>query len=515
MSESQHSATQPPPVLSSDAVERIILQPDPRLVASLGANHSIPTALADLVDNAIDAQAARVAINFVAHRHRLVQIEIIDDGIGMDHQTINGAMTLGHQRTYHDHELGHFGLGLKAAAMGNARTLTVFSTRANTQPVGRRLKSQDMARDYSCEVISDAASTKADSSRTKILSSNQGTLIEISDLTSAYNGKSDEEAQIFLEDTIQDVRHHLGIIFHRIIESGTIEITTDQTARKCSKSLPTKVRPINPFGYSQSGNPNWPLTLSAQIDGEALNLRCHIWPAKTKSAQFRLNTQNGVDAQGIYVYRGDRLIQAGGWSNVMSTKRNYQLARVELEFEEAKDHLKMNPEKSSLKFSPELNRAIGRASRNSTNFQTFLSSAESVMSEASKRNHVRKPSIPISKGISQPLKRAIKNEVGFSDIYEPISIRWKRLHTDRFVEIDFRDRTINLNNRYRSWFTGERSGINDSPILKSLLYLLTRETFQLENHSARAKDDISMWEEVLSSALMDEIQTREPSGNQD
>ena len=51
--------------MTDDVVRRITLAPDPGLVKSLGTNHSLATALADLVDNSVDAQASRVLIRFL------------------------------------------------------------------------------------------------------------------------------------------------------------------------------------------------------------------------------------------------------------------------------------------------------------------------------------------------------------------------------------------------------------------------------------------------------------------
>lgn len=45
-----------------DVLERKILDPDPRLIKSLGMHHTLESAIADLVDYSIDAQASRVLI---------------------------------------------------------------------------------------------------------------------------------------------------------------------------------------------------------------------------------------------------------------------------------------------------------------------------------------------------------------------------------------------------------------------------------------------------------------------
>src|SRR5437763_437860 len=114
------------------------LPPDPRALDALGRNHSLETALADLVDNSIDATATHVLIRFVQHGPRLVSLYVVDNGRGIAPDAIDVAMTVGGRRDYADTDLGRFGLGLKAASFSQAGSLTVLSQAAGAEAVGRR-----------------------------------------------------------------------------------------------------------------------------------------------------------------------------------------------------------------------------------------------------------------------------------------------------------------------------------------------------------------------------------------
>src|SRR5438132_600670 len=90
------------------------LPPDPRALDALGRNHSLETALADVVDNSIDAEATHVLIRFVQRESRLVGLYVVDNGHGIAPDVIDVAMTVGGRRDYGENDLGRFGLGLKA-----------------------------------------------------------------------------------------------------------------------------------------------------------------------------------------------------------------------------------------------------------------------------------------------------------------------------------------------------------------------------------------------------------------
>src|SRR4051794_20441548 len=137
-------------VAEPDVVDTIELKPDAGLVKALGTHHTFESAIADLVDNAVDANASRVSVRLLTKDDRLVQVEIVDDAQGMDSDRVDDAMTLGHQREYGAHDLGHFGVGMKAASFSHSDVLTVWSSREAATPVGRRIRRKDYSHDFSC-----------------------------------------------------------------------------------------------------------------------------------------------------------------------------------------------------------------------------------------------------------------------------------------------------------------------------------------------------------------------------
>ncbi len=136
-----------------DAVgTRKLPPPDPDVLGAIGLSHKLTSAIADLVDNAVDAEATHISVRFVEVDRRLVSLLVSDDGKGMSDKAIDDAMTVGKRRTYRDQALGHFGMGLKAASFSQADVLTVMSRTSSRRAVGRRWV-RSHAKNFDCDVL--------------------------------------------------------------------------------------------------------------------------------------------------------------------------------------------------------------------------------------------------------------------------------------------------------------------------------------------------------------------------
>jgi hypothetical protein len=495
---------------SNDVIERIKLAPDAGLVKSLGANHTLESAIADLVDNSIDAGASRVSIRLLTSNDRLTQVEVLDNGKGMDAAAANAAMTIGHQREYVDGDLGHFGMGLKAASFGHSDVLTVWSSHYGATPVGRRIRRADFSKDFTCEVLSADVAAERAADREIVLGSLVGTSIVWTDVRNAYRGRNPDEARSWLSTRNEALRSHLGVTFHRLLTSKRLQI--DVLIDEIGEALAgpgIPVMPIDPFGYMASGHPEYPKDLVARAGETKVKLTCHVWPAKSDVTGFRIGTKTGEQFQGFYIYRNDRLLQIGGWSDTATPTSARQLARVVLEDTGAiGPFVTMNPEKSGLKFEPVFHDAINKAeASDGTTFLAFLQDAESIYTDANKRKRQRKPVIRPDKGVAPAVRKRIESELPFID-GDAVNIKWKRMPAGEFLDVDHPDKTLWLNSRYRGLFAPDGGSLNDAPVVKALVFLLTHHVFEGQHLGSRDKDEIALWKSVLGAAAAAEEHMR-------
>lgn len=411
-----------------EVVDTIRLKPDAGLVKSLGSHHTFESAVADLVDNCIDAEATRISVRLLTENERLVQVEVVDNGKGMDAAAADLAMTLGHQREYAETDLGHFGVGLKAASFGHSDVLTVWSSRDGAVPVGRRIKRTDFSRDFSCQILSREAATVVQEQRKRQIDSAKGTTVIWSRLRSTYHGRNSDEAREWLSRTELALRQHLGVTFHRLIakKAIVIDILVDEF-EDADNAIGTPVKAIDPFGYATSGHPGYPKTIVATAGSHEIRFKCHIWPAKTDIPGYRIQGKSGEKFQGFYVYRKDRLLQVGGWSAAANPSVQRQLARVVIDDASSiSSLLTMNPEKSGLRFEAGFKDALDNAqARDGTTFDQYLKDAEDTYKTANKRTMKRHPVIAPDRGFAPAVRRQIEAELGLikSDALE---IRWTR-----------------------------------------------------------------------------------------
>jgi hypothetical protein len=497
--------------IDSDVIDRIHLAPDAGLVKSLGANHTLESAMADIVDNSVDAGASRISIRLLTHQDRLVEVEVLDNGRGMDNGAITGAMTIGHQRTYVETDLGHFGMGLKAASFGHSDVLTVWSCTSDGVPVGRRIRRADFSKDFSCEVLSVDAATTAASHRAAVFGGGAGTSIVWTQIRNTYRGRNAAEAREWLSNAEQALRAHLGVVFHRLIQDGRLQIEVLADERdQIALAIGVPVAPINPFSYANPGHPGYPKQLVAKAGQASVRLQCHIWPAKSDITGFRIGGKAGENFQGFFIYRNDRLLQAGGWSDTAIPGPARQLARVVLDDVSAiGSFVTMNPEKHGLKFEPIFHEAVSHAvAEDGTTFDQFLADAEAVYVDSNRRRRGRKPAISPDRGFAPKLRKIISRELPMIE-GEALGLQWRRMPEGEFLDVDLREKTLWLNSRYRALFAPERGSLNDAPMMKALLYLLTHHVFEGQILGAKDRDEIALWKSVLGAAAMTEQQMKD------
>lgn len=456
--------------------------PDPALARYIGLHHSLLSAVADIVDNSLDADARHVLVEFQLESRAPVGLRVIDDGRGMPDETLRSAVVLGRVRAYGDHDLGHFGVGLKAASLSQAREVVILTRARGYTPSGRSIRhgEGESANPVVSTYSPDDVGAGLDAARPGF-PLDHGTIIEWKQPTRFLSDPDPEAQAQWFDDTTADLVLGLGTRFHRRLERDGVEIRIGSRDIHSGRAgLAKKVSPVDPFGYSRSGHSGYPRRFTGTIDGMRFSYAAHIWPNDERSSSgFRLTRKGDDRGQGLFIYRNNRLLQLGGWNRLQARSEDLRFARVALDLTGAVvDHARINPEKSGVELDDALIDAIQNArADDGTSFKDFLRAAQGADKE-SHRRLARPVEVLPAMGVPVPAMESIREDAQVPGDESPITVRWRRLQDGEFFRIDFDNRDLLLNARFHRALTGrEFASGTSAPLVRTMMYLLTADFF--------------------------------------
>ncbi|WP_406861155.1 ATP-binding protein [Streptomyces sp. HUAS MG47] len=480
------------------------LPPDAGYAKALtNQGYGFEAAVADLVDNSIDAGADSVVVHFLRDSDRIVSLLVLDNGCGMDAAGLDHAMTVGRRRRYDGQALGMYGTGLKAASLSHARSLTVISRTKRSAPAGRKLTVEGIEDGFRCDAVDpDFAQQQIDVYDGLI--EWQGTIVRW-DRVRSFETVAPGQSEHYLSKAITRLETHLGLYLHRFLARG---LKLDIAVWDVSTGEETDhigVDALDPFGYKVPGKPGYPKKFLTSMEGVGdVALEAHVWPAKSNLAGFR---QIGAvhERQGFYFYRNDRLVQAGGWNDLRTSEGHMVLARIAVDLpDQPGEVFSLTVKKDGVHVTPAFTAGVERATDGGGNsFRVFLADAEAAYREGASRSVVERPSvIAPGKGFDPKVKRAVREELLLKAGEDPIRIEWVSLPDGRFFDLDRDDYAILINKNFRDDFNdGRRGGSNDAPVTKTLLYLLLQDCFGLGRWEKKRADRIDYWNSILLAAV--------------
>lgn len=293
-------------------------------------------AVADVVDNSIAARATLVAVD-IEFDGDDSWVRIADNGKGMKADALREAMRFGAERTYETDDLGKFGLGLKTASLSQCECLSVASrwNRGRADIAGYSWDLAHIEKSNKWEII-PIGKDGASASIREPLKERPGTVVlwRRLDRLLGYKHPYGEMARKRLSQMCREVEVHLGMVFHRFI-SG-------EAGRRKLKIMVNgnTVTPWDPFCRNEPKTMRLqPVKLKVEHEGVKgeVTLEPFILPpqhafSSKPAADDAAGPLSWNQQQGFYIYRADRMIQSGGWSNLRAPDEHTKLARVAVRF---------------------------------------------------------------------------------------------------------------------------------------------------------------------------------------
>jgi len=308
-----------------------------RLVKSLrDVGYEFVTAVADLIDNSIEAKANTVWLD-VVWEGEASYVTIADNGEGMSLAQLKEAMRFGSERDYEAEDLGKFGLGLKTASLSQCLKFTV-ATRQN--PVRADINA------YSWDVDHVTATNRWEILSVKSVELHEGVRQHLKDTTGTvviwerldrilgYKKPDGESARRQIIAMCRELEDHLAMVFHRFL-SG--EVRGKRLAIYINEN---KVTPWDPYARSEENTRKLEVK-SFRLEGGKgkgdIIVEPFVLPHQSRfSSQESFNRTSGPEKwnkqQGFYIYRADRMIQSGGWCGLRALDEHRKLSRIAISF---------------------------------------------------------------------------------------------------------------------------------------------------------------------------------------
>lgn len=311
--------------------DEVVLEPEPSiLIESLrDIGYSFESALADIVDNSITAEADDVQIFALPVDD--FKVAIVDNGQGLSNNELLQAMKLGSTNPRDErkvNDLGRFGLGMKTASFSQCRRLTVVSKKEGE--ISAFTWDLDIVvRDNKWHVLE-----RKDISNIPFIEhlGSTGTLIiwEKVDRLTGDRGSG----RVNYERVISEAQDHLQLVFHRYLSGET-------GIKKMSMSVNGRpLIPLDPFNSTNKATQ----TLPVEQVAPGVSLQAYTLPHRSNYDSDQEYEKYGLPGgylknQGVYIYRAKRLIFYGTWFGLAKKTSLTQLSRVKIDIDNYQDEV--------------------------------------------------------------------------------------------------------------------------------------------------------------------------------
>ena len=315
--------------------------PDPeRIVEGLrDTGYNFNTAMADIIDNSIAANASEVNIIINMDPAGQITVYVADNGSGMDKEGLINAMTYGSKVRADLGSLGKFGLGLKTASTAFCRSLSVVSKAEDHQIRKAQWDLDYVAEKHEWKLKTPEVSEEEIEILNETAGEGTGTLViweKVDRLLKSYSNRGN--AKNALKRKINDLQFHIAMVYQRFLD------TDDLRASNVKISVNgVSIEAWDPFAVNEELTEK---LADEEIDVDmpdgsnpSFSLRAYMLPNKDSfsTPKAAKEARIGNDMQGFYVYRENRLIHYGDWLDLFSKEPHGALLRVEFSFDHQLD----------------------------------------------------------------------------------------------------------------------------------------------------------------------------------
>ncbi len=342
-------------------IEEIILEPDPaRVMEGLrDTGYDFNTAMADIVDNSIAADASIIKVKVDLNPNGSINIYVADNGCGMDFEGLKNAMRYGSTERVDPSSLGKFGLGLKTASTAFCRSLSLLSKDSKDSEYHKvQWDLDEICKINKWQLLQPPIEQEEIDLLESVTSGESGTLVIWDKVDRLFSKEYQIKSALnkAFDKVIKNLNHHFAMVYQRYLDPNFTECPTVKLylndeeikpwdpfckSESLTKKLDTKVVPVElPDG-----------TKSSFLIEAYLLPRVEEFSSPEAKSEARINNDN----EGFYVYRENRLIYYGGWLDMFIKDPHISLLRINFSFDHTLDDaFKVDIKKSRISLDNEV-----------------------------------------------------------------------------------------------------------------------------------------------------------------
>jgi hypothetical protein len=320
--------------------------------------YTLETALADIIDNSISADANLIEI-LTSIKDANITLYISDNGNGMSEEALRTNMQFPSNSIDEPREkkdLGRFGLGMKTASFSQTRKFTTITRKKDTEKYSgatwdvNYLKTCGKWRiiinnDDDVDTKLEEYTKTSEEYLNRFDNYKPNTIIIWDGLYKFQNYIEPKNLETaFYNEIDKIVKEHLSIVFHRFIDSpeNPLKIKINNIILKS----------INPFPEIGTGLRSLELK-TKQFGKDVLKMQGYVLPVSATDSDnakiWTTENKNLADLEGLYIYRGGRVIFYNGWNGLIKKAPHLKLARLKLDVGNSDDiKLQLNVSKSNI-----------------------------------------------------------------------------------------------------------------------------------------------------------------------
>ncbi|WP_316786640.1 ATP-binding protein [Pedobacter frigiditerrae] len=352
-----------------DQTEDVSPNPEFLIKSIAEQGYTLETALADLMDNSISADANKLEVMIRMDKEPFT-LYLADNGKGMSEKMLKENMCFPSKSPDAIRgliDLGRFGLGMKTASFSQTRCFSVISRPKGTLTYSARTWDVAILKEEgwklkinTAEEIEEMLSEYQELSALHLNSFDNfqaNTIVVWKGLYKYEEYLSSENRQDALKKQITEVTSdYLSLVFHRFMEhkENPLQIRINNNRIDSFNPFPTEQKDFRPMEYKQKNFS----TDTIRMEGFILPARS-VNESKERHSIWTTKNRGLLDMEGIYIYRADRIILFGGWNGLIRKGPRLQLARLRVDVGNSIDNLlHLNVAKSQIVIPHDLKNAF-------------------------------------------------------------------------------------------------------------------------------------------------------------